>query len=57
LCKIPRNQKLIPQEEEVEQLKWFSKEELLNFYKTKPDIFVSLTKELVDFLMSSLNNK
>lgn len=51
LCEISRNQKLIPEETEVEELKWFSKEELLNFYKEKPENFVGLMKDLIDFLI------
>ncbi len=50
LCEINKDQELVPQEEEVEKLKWFSKEELLSFFKEKPEEFVGLGKDLMDFL-------
>lgn len=48
-CKIPSNYHLMAQEEEVEQLKWFSKEELLDMYSRKPE-------EFVDFMSYLINN-
>jgi isopentenyldiphosphate isomerase len=51
-CVIPENYKLRPQEEEVEQLKWFSEKELLEFYKEKPEEFVDFMKELIDIFVN-----
>jgi len=51
LCKISSDQRLIPDDKEVEQLKWFSKKELLDFFKEKPENFVGLMKGLIDFLV------
>lgn len=50
LCEIDKNQELIPQEEEVEKLKWFSKEELLSFFEKEPEEFVGLGRDLMSFL-------
>ncbi|MEI6580620.1 MAG: NUDIX domain-containing protein [bacterium] len=49
LCEISKDQELVPQEDEVQELKWFSKEEFMNFYKEKPEEFPSLIKDLIDF--------
>lgn len=51
LCEINKDQELVPQEDEVQKLKWFSKEEVLNFYKEKPEEFAGLMKDLIDFLV------
>lgn len=50
-CVIPRNYKLIPQKEEVEQLKWFSKEELLDVYNKRPEDFVDFIKDLINIFL------
>jgi isopentenyl-diphosphate delta-isomerase len=42
LCKIPRDYKLIPQESEVEQLKWFTKKELKNEIENNPNDFLPI---------------
>lgn len=46
-CVISRNYKLIPQEEEVEQLKWFTKKELVDEYNKNPEYFVDFIKDLI----------
>jgi isopentenyldiphosphate isomerase len=51
-CMIPRSYKLIPQEEEVAQLKWFSKEELLDVYNRKPEDFVDFMKDLIGIFIN-----
>jgi len=50
LCEINKDYKLVPGENEVEKLKWFSREEVLNFYNEKPEEFPPLMEELIDFL-------
>lgn len=50
LGKVPIGQKLIPEEEEIEQLKWFSKEEFLDFYKKNSNDFVDFTGDVVNLL-------
>ena len=50
LCEIDKDQTLVPQEEEVEKLKWFSRKEFMNFYKEKKEEFPGSMKELMDFL-------
>lgn len=52
LGQIDSNSQLIPQESEVEQLKWFSKEELLDFYNKNPEIFPAIMKELIDIFIN-----
>lgn len=47
-CVIPRSYKLTPQEEEVESLKWFSKEELIEMYDKNPENFVDFMKDLIN---------
>lgn len=42
LCKIPKDYKLIPQESEVEQLKWFTVKELKNEIENNPDDFLPI---------------
>lgn len=51
-CTIPRNYKLIPQEEEVEQLKWFSKEKLSDIYSKKPEEFVDFMETLIGIFIN-----
>lgn len=50
LCEINKDQELVPQEDEVQELKWFSKDELLSFFKEKPEEFVGFGKDVIDFL-------
>lgn len=50
LGKVSRDQKLIPQESEVQQLKWFSVNEFKNFLKEKPNDFVGIIEDIVLFL-------
>lgn len=50
LCTLHRDQELLPEEDEVEQLKWFTKEELLSFYRERPSEFVGLMKDILEFL-------
>lgn len=50
LGKISKNSKLIPQESEVELLKWFSEKELLDYFDKKPEDFVDFMKDLITFL-------
>jgi len=51
LAQINSDSLLIPQESEVEQLKWFSEKELLDFYNKNPEIFPSIMKDLIEFLV------
>lgn len=48
---IDSNHKLIPQLNEVEELKWFSKEELVDFYNKSPEFFVRLMKDLIELFL------
>ncbi|OGI64373.1 hypothetical protein A2733_00135 [Candidatus Nomurabacteria bacterium RIFCSPHIGHO2_01_FULL_40_20] len=48
-AQIQRSTQLIPKEDEVEQLKWFSKQELGQYIKDKPDDFVGLMQDLKVF--------
>lgn len=50
-CIIPKDYKIMPQKEEVEQLKWFSKEELLYIYNKKPEEFVDFMKDLIEIFL------
>ncbi len=50
LAQINSDSPLLPQDSEVEQLKWFSREELLDFYKKEPEKFPALMKDLIEFL-------
>ncbi len=52
ICIISKKLELTPQEDEVEQLKWFSEKELLEFYKEKPEEFVDFTKELINIFIN-----
>ena len=45
-AKIPRETKLIPEEDEVENLKWFTKEELKKYLDENPNEFVGLMQDL-----------
>jgi isopentenyldiphosphate isomerase len=42
---------LVPQESEVEKLKWFSKEELLDTYNKNPEMFVGSMKDFIELLV------
>jgi isopentenyldiphosphate isomerase len=46
-AQIPRIEELVIQEDEVEQVKWFTKDELLEFFKEKPDNFVGAMKDFI----------
>lgn len=37
---IPKDTKLIRQEEEVEELRWFTREELIEFYEKNTNLFL-----------------
>ena len=50
LGQINSSYKLIPQESEVESLKWFTKDELLKYFEEKPDDFVDFMNDLIEFL-------
>lgn len=50
-CVIPRNYELTSQEEEVEQLKWFSRQELLDIHNKNPNDFVDFMKDLIDIFI------
>lgn len=45
-AQIPRSTTLIPEEAEVEELKWVTKEELNKLLEENPDNFIGLMKEL-----------
>ncbi|MCF7831708.1 MAG: NUDIX domain-containing protein [Candidatus Pacebacteria bacterium] len=45
---IPRNTKLVPQEEEVENLRWVSKDELQKWFAERPEDFVGFIKDLTE---------
>lgn len=47
-CKIPHSYNLKAQEDEVEQLKWFSKNELIDLYNKKPQDFVDFMSYLIN---------
>ena len=47
---VMRSQKLIPQETEVQQLKWFSITKFKNYLKEKPDDFVGIIEDIILFL-------
>jgi len=51
ICIISKNLELTPQEEEVEQLKWFKKEELLDMYNKKRENFVDFMNDLIKLLI------
>ncbi|KKW41718.1 MAG: Isopentenyl-diphosphate Delta-isomerase [Candidatus Magasanikbacteria bacterium GW2011_GWA2_56_11] len=44
------------QKEEVEQIKWFSREELLKKLADFPDIFLKSTKECVDYFSNNVGS-
>ena len=46
---------LIKQDSEVEAFKWFSKDELMNLLKTKPEMFLYSTKERVEYFFKNAN--
>ncbi len=48
---ISHNHLLVPQEDEVEKLQWFTKQELLDFYNSEPEKFVGLMDELINLLV------
>ena len=50
LGKVSKDQKLIPQESEVQQLKWFSVAEFKKYLSEKPDDFVGIMEEILLFL-------
>jgi isopentenyldiphosphate isomerase len=50
-AQINSNSTLVPQDSEVEQLKWFSKEELLEFFKKEPEKFPALMKDLIELFL------
>lgn len=45
---ISRNRELAPQEEEVENLRWVSKDELQKWFSEKPEDFVGFMEDLVE---------
>lgn len=50
LGKVSKDQKLIPQESEVQQLKWFSVYEFKKYLSEKPDDFVGIMEDILLFL-------
>ena len=49
--KISKDYKLLPQESEVEQLKWFTKEELFSAVRENPEAFTRDMKEIIDIFI------
>jgi isopentenyl-diphosphate delta-isomerase len=50
LGQITSNYNFILQQEEVDEVRWLSREELLKAYKEKPEDFVNFIAVLIDFL-------
>lgn len=50
-AQIPRDTILIPQEDEVESLRWFTKEELNSMLEEKPEMFLGIFKDIKDLFL------